>query len=283
MSQNKIMHEKSPFKDQYDFSEMIKVYPALKSYVFENKYGTSTIDFGNNNAVKSLNAGLLKFHYDLDWDIPAGHLCPPIPGRLDYLLHLSELSLGEEVKLLDIGTGVSFIYPLLAQKHFNWEVVGSDISEEAIKSSNDLLAKNSGVKGEVRLQSNKAHYFHGIIKDGESFDVVVCNPPFYKSEAESKAQNIRKIKGLKKGKVAQMNFGGTANELWCEGGELAFIVGMIQESEQYKNKVNWFTCMVSNQDHLRPLKRQIAKVGAEVKIVSMGQGNKKSRFIAWKF
>lgn len=38
-----------------------------------------------------------------------------------------------------------------------------------------------------------------------------------------------------------LNFGGQQQELWCEGGEVAFITQMIAESQQFGRQVKWFT------------------------------------------
>ena len=81
-----------------------------------------------------------------------------------------------------------------------------------------------------------------------------------------------------------MNFGGQQQVLWCEGGEVAFITRMIEESQQFGRQVKWFTSLVSRGDNLPPLYRALTEVGA-VKVVKkeMAQGQKQSRFIAWSF
>ncbi len=77
-------------------------------------------------------------------------------------------------------------------------------------------------------------------------------------------------------------FGGQQQELWCEGGEVAFISQMIRESQAFARQVKWFTSLVSRGDNLPPLYRLLTEVGA-VKVVKkeMAQGQKQSRFIAW--
>ncbi|MEL0618756.1 RlmF-related methyltransferase, partial [Cobetia marina] len=69
-----------------------------------------------------------------DWDIPAGYLCPPIPGRADYLHYLADRRgeangrgqwpPGERVRALDVGVGANGIYPLLANRSFGWQMGG---------------------------------------------------------------------------------------------------------------------------------------------------------------
>ena len=58
-----------------------------------------------------LNRALLKADYGIDfWDIPPNYLCPPIPGRVDYIHHLAdllarsnnnEIPRGPQIKALD--------------------------------------------------------------------------------------------------------------------------------------------------------------------------------------
>ncbi|MDA3853276.1 MAG: RlmF-related methyltransferase, partial [Bacteroidales bacterium] len=109
-------------------------------------------------------------------------------------------------------------------------------------------------------------------------------PPFFKSRQEAEKMNQRKQKNLKLAEKDSKNFGGHSNELWCKGGEEAFIKKMAQESVQFKNQAHWFTSLVSEKDKLKDIKRAINKTQpTEVKIVDMEQGNKISRFIAWTF
>ena len=60
---------------------------------------------------------------------------------------------------------------------------------------------------------------------------------------------LRKLSSLKRKKVskAQLNFGGNANELWCEGGELRFLLNMITESRKFRKNCKWFTSLVSKE------------------------------------
>ncbi len=124
-----------------------------------------------------------------------------------------------------------------------------------------------------------------IVVKNDYFDAVMCNPPFFKSQEEAHAQTHRKLKNLgnKTNKLVH-NFGGQSNELWCDGGELKFVSTFIKESVLFQNQVDWFTCLISNQDHLKSLQKQLQKVKVKaVKIVTMQQGNKQSRFLAWQF
>lgn len=279
------MHPKNPFSENYDFDRLINDYPPLKQFVFVNDYGTKTIKFGDKNAVKALNAALLKSHYGIDWNIPEDNLCPPIPGRLDYLLHISDLLQKPTIRLLDIGTGSNLIYPILASCHFNWKCVGSEVNTNSLKNAHELISTNKKLATiELRQQKFKHSILENIIQEDDFFDVVICNPPFYKSAEDAQQKNARKVAKLKLNEHKPLNFGGRSNELWFKGGEEAFVKKMVQESEQFKMQVNWFTSLISQKEHLNTIKRAINKLSvAEIKVIEMTQGNKISRFIAWRF
>lgn len=281
------MHTANPFIENYNFDALQLAHPELKKFVFINEFGTQTIKFEDKNAVKALNLALLKSHYNLQfWDIPKENLCPPIPGRLDYLLHINDLlEKPENVHILDIGTGANLIYPILATQHFNWTCTATEVDMDSLENAQTIIDKNDSLKSiELRRQKFKNAIFDHIIKPTDKFDVVICNPPFYKSQEDAKKQNQRKLKNLKLNPETKLNFGGISHELWCKGGEEVFVKRMINESFVYKNQVKWFTALVSQREHLKNIKRTINKHNpAEVIVTNMGQGNKVSRFIAWRF
>ena len=111
----------------------------------------------------------------------------------------------------------------------------------------------------------------------------LCNPPFFESEEKALKANQQKSKNLGIAETTNYNFGGQANELWCNGGEALFIKRMIKQSVVFKNQVNWFTCLVSKANNLPKIYKQLNKLQANHKTIEMEQGNKKTRFIAWQF
>ena len=280
------MHPKNPFAKNYDFDFLVQHSPDLKEFVFVNEYGNQTITFEDKQAVKVLNRALLKAYYGLDhWDIPEHNLCPPIPGRLDYLLHVAELIPKTKLSLLDIGTGANLIYPILATCHFNWQCTASEVDLDALKNAQEIIDSNKVLqKIALRRQRFKSSILEHIIQPGDNFDVVVCNPPFFKNRTDAEQQNQRKVRNLQLEGGERLNFGGLANELWYKGGEEAFIKKMAGESVLFKDQVHWFSSLVSQKENLKNIKRAINKTDpAEVKVIEMEQGNKKSRFVAWTY
>lgn len=292
------LHPRNLHQGRYDLEALSETLHQLKEFLFVNSYGNLTLDFANPHAVKSLNQALLKHFYQVDyWDIPEGFLCPPIPGRGDYIHHLADLLAqsnagkipkGSKINVLDIGTGANLIYPILGNSIYQWRFVGSELNPKAIESAQQILRQNHGFHGkiEVRPQAYSSKIFSHIIQSEEFFDLTLCNPPFHESAQAAQEGSIRKVRNLtgKAIQKADLNFGGQAAELWTEGGELAFIRKMISESLNFKNQVFWFTTLVSKSENLKPLQIQLEKVGVvDQKIIEMSQGNKISRFVAWTF
>jgi 23S rRNA (adenine1618-N6)-methyltransferase len=280
------VHSKNPFSKDYNFDILVAQHPPLKPFVFENEYGNKTIKFANNEAVKALNTALLKEHYGITYyNIPKNNLFPPVPGRLDYLLHVADLVSKEDVHLLDIGTGANLIYPILGARHFNWKCTASEVNLDSLSNAQEIIAKNETLKDvELRHQQFKNNILENIIQKEDNFDVVVCNPPFFKNRTDAEKNNLRKFENLQLSEEKTQNFGGLSNELWYKGGEEAFIKTMAEESAAFKTQVHWFTAIVSQKENLKNIKRAINKTKpTEVKIVEMELGNKQSRFVAWTF
>lgn len=290
------LHPRNPHRFSYNFKALINTCPALAEYVFINQYQIESIDFANASAVKCLNLALLKHFYGLEyWDIPPHFLCPPIPGRADYIHYLADLlaetnhgniPTGSTVKVLDIGTGANCVYPIVGNRSYNWQFVGSDIDKTAIASAQKIVDLNPLLKNaiECRWQNNAQHIFKGIIQPEERFDLTLCNPPFHASAAEANAGTIRKWKNLGKKPQAALNFGGQNAELWCKGGEETFVCKMVEESTLFSENCLWFTSLISKKTTLPKVYNMLKKVKAlEVKTIEMAQGQKVSRFVAWTF
>ena len=300
MTPNKpTLHPRNRHQGRYDFPALIKAHPDLARFTITNPYGNPSIDFANPEAVRVFNRALLKAQYGIaHWDIPADYLCPPIPGRADYIHVLADLLAednagevprGAQVRALDIGVGANCIYPLLGHSDYRWRFVGTDIDAVALASANAIVQANKLDKAiSLRLQAQPRHILSGLLQDGERFEVTLCNPPFHASREEATRGSQRKWKNLgkqdPKRKLPVLNFGGQNNELWCEGGEIRFVTQLVNESVQYAQQVLWFSSLVSKASNLPAIEAALKKVGAKaLRTLEMGQGQKQSRLVAWSF
>ena len=287
------LHPRNPHKEGYDFARLVACLPELEPFTTRNPAGETTIDFRDVAAVRMLNRALLKSHYDVEvWDLPANYLCPPIPGRVDYIHHLAdllarsngnEIPRGAKIKALDIGTGASLVYPLTGQSAYGWHFTGVDIDPVALESAHQICRDNT-LDVDLRLQPAREDVFNGVIKPDDRFHVSLCNPPFHASMEKAARGTQRKWANLGKGRSAKLNFGGQNAELWCPGGEIKFIANMVDQSRAYADQCLWFTSLVSKKDNVQTLYKILKKAKvANCDVVEMAQGQKTSRFIAWSF
>ena len=314
LTEKTALHPRNKHRHLYDFDALIKTSPALAMFVAANEHGDNTIEFANAKAVLALNSALLQHFYNIqNWQIPAGYLCPPIPGRADYVHHIADLLAAanggivpksSQINVLDIGVGANLIYPIIGQREYGWRFVGADCDPKALNNAQQIIDANIGLADciTLRLQANSANIFKGIIRASDFFDLTICNPPFHASLADAQAGTRRKWQQLsqantasinaqlKSAQVATRNFGGPRNfggqgaELFCAGGEKAFINNMMTESAQFAAKCCWFTTLVSAASNLPIFYKTLKKIGAlQVKTIHMAQGNKKSRIVAWTF
>ncbi|TVU62180.1 23S rRNA (adenine(1618)-N(6))-methyltransferase RlmF [Vibrio atlanticus] len=310
------LHPRNQHTGRYDFDLLVAALPELKEHLIKNPVGEDTVNFSDPLAVKLLNKALLSHHYGVKhWDIPAGYLCPPIPGRADYIHRVADIlnsdGQGEpynhaSVKALDIGVGANCIYPIIGATEYKWRCTGTDVDPVSVKAANFIAESNVNLKGKVRsrLQADSESIFKGVIKDNERYDVTICNPPFHGSQEEAEQGSQRKLDNLaanrakKAGKLFKpeskkpsakqdkptLNFGGQKTELWCPGGEAAFILKMAKESHLFATQVLWFTTLISKKDNVDMIRSELGKLRAkQVKVVEMSQGQKVSRFVAWTF
>lgn len=292
------LHARNKHRFNYDFKALTVSCADLQKFVFINDYGNETIDFSNPAAVKTLNKSLLIHFYGLKhWDIPEGYLCPPIPGRADYMHYAADLlassnhdviPTGKKVKVLDVGVGANCVYPIIGHQEYGWSFVGSDIDELAAKSATNIVNINpSLVKNvDIRFQSAKNQIFKGVINPNELFDLTVCNPPFHASaqEATTSAQRKNRNLGNKKHISSSLNFGGINTELWTHGGEIAFLTQMIEESKAYKNQCCWFSSLISKSENLNSVYAMLKRIDvADIRTANMQTGNKVARIVAWTF
>lgn len=290
------LHPRNRHRGPYDFAALVKASPELGRFVGRARHGGLSIDFADAEAVRRLNRAILRLLYGVEgWDLPEGYLCPPIPGRADYVHHAADLLAtldgggiprGAQVRVLDIGTGASLVYPLIGHHDYGWSFVGTDIDQAALDAAQRTISANPGLEAglELRLQRKRDAVFDGVVGADERFDLSLCNPPFFASAEEARGASRDKWRKLGRDSRAGRNFGGRGAELWCEGGEVGFIRRMIGESAERPGTCRWFTTLVSKASNLPAVHRALRQAEArDIRTLDMAQGQKKSRLVAWRF
>ena len=291
------LHPRNRHRAGYDFAALIQVSPELAGCIAPNAAGASSIDFADPAAVRALNRALLKQAYGLEhWDLPPGFLCPPIPGRADYIHSVADLLAekadasprGDGVRVLDVGVGANCVYPIIGRGEYGWSFVGCDVDASALACAGRIVAKNLLLAGvELRHQPSAANIFRGVVRDDEAFSACLCNPPYYSSAAQAQEAAQRKWRGLGReipGRTTPSNFGGRGTELWCEGGEGLFARRMIDESLEFRERIGWFTILISQESTLRGVERALKRAGAAARrVLPLAAGHKRGRILAWTF
>ena len=292
------LHPRNKNRERYDLNALKKVEPKLSEHIVMNRYGAETVDFADPIAVKLLNKALLRHYYGIEnWEFPDENLCPPIPGRADYVHYIANLlsennsgtiPIGDKITCLDIGVGASCIYPIIGVAEYGWKFIGTDIDSKSIASAQQIVGANASLSDKIicKLQTHSKHIFQNILGKEDKIDVTLCNPPFHASKEDAQKGTRRKIKNLsgKKAKTPKLNFAGIDHELIYEGGEYAFIRTMIAESENFSKNCCWFSTLVSKQSNLERVFALLDKTDAtQIKKIPMGTANKSSRIIAWTF
>jgi len=292
------LHSRNKNREKYDIGALLISNPKLEDHIIPNRSGEKSIDFSNPLSVKILNQALLNHYYGIkSWEFPDENLCPPIPGRADYIHHIADLlgknnlgtiPTGDKITCLDIGIGASCIYPIIGVTEYDWKFIGSDIDPKAIASAQNIIDSNSAIKDKVecRLQKKSQDVLHSIISKKDKIDLIICNPPFHSSLAEAQKGSRRKVRNLsgKNTKTPRLNFSGISSELICEGGEYKFIQNMIGESKEFSKNGYWFSTLVSKQSNLKGIYKMLENIEAnQITTVPLGTGNKSSRIVAWTF
>jgi 23S rRNA (adenine1618-N6)-methyltransferase len=228
------LHPRNANRFNYDYKALVESCPGLAPFMQKNRYGNESVNYSDPVAVRMLNRALLMHFYGIEyWDIPENYLCPPIPGRADYIHYVADLLAscnggtipeGKAVSVLDIGVGANCIYPIIGTHEYGWRFTGADIDRPALDSAEKIVKSNSALSGLValRFQKKPSDIFRGVIRPDELFDISICNPPFHSSPENAQAAASRKRNNLRSddGSGLVLNFGGQSNELvdpWRRG------------------------------------------------------------------
>ncbi|BGP35164.1 hypothetical protein JCM10296v2_006994 [Rhodotorula toruloides] len=236
---------------------------------FDGHAGRSTIDFQDDAAVRALTAALLERDFRLRIELPSDRLCPTVPSRLEYVLFVLRLALltsdeppPASLNGLDIGTGASAIYPLLAVRTAEsasfsstspfppLKMLTTDINDHSLHFARRNIATNdlAGAIQLFKVDAEGAIFPEEVVSSVEQIDFTMCNPPFYNSDEEIAASLAKK----EHEPFAKCT--GADNEMVTPGGEVAFISRMVEESLILgTHKIRWFTSLLGKYSSIGPL------------------------------
>jgi 23S rRNA (adenine1618-N6)-methyltransferase len=166
---------------------------------------------------------------------------------------------------------------------YGWAFICSECDETSVDSAKRIVGSNPALDISVRPQQSPDSVLKGVLRDGETIDFAMCNPPFFASPEEFLAANQRKVRNLAQnvakrqgsknplgakrlkgaaapsasGRTSSNNFEGDPSELWCPGGECAFVGAMARESQLLQHRCLWFSSLVSRVDNLPTILRTL--------------------------
>ncbi|KAJ1931896.1 hypothetical protein FBU59_006555, partial [Linderina macrospora] len=231
-----------------DYQLLSVMYPDLTQFLKPNSNTgrLNVLDFGNPDAVRALNKAILKVYFKLDIELPANSLCPSVPNRYGYVKWIADTfapEFGPEQMVgLDIGTGASCIYPFLGIRVMqNCQFIGSDINQESLQVASSNIELNK-LQSRIQTYLNKSHSVKIPLDEADfphkKISFCMCNPPFY-ADKEERA----KLEAMKD-QAPVLKTDGKDDEFYTEGGELAFLMGLVDESLVLRDRVRWYTTMV---------------------------------------
>ncbi|WVW82082.1 hypothetical protein I302_104087 [Kwoniella bestiolae CBS 10118] len=253
------MHRDNPYLTKKpDFARLASRFPDFAQYVTISEEGYASIDFQNPAALRSLTRCLLKEDWDLDVGLREDRLCPTLTNRLDYLLHVLDLEpylaaspSSRPLRVLDIGTGATAIYPILLHRlRPDAQITATELDELSYNHSLSVLSQNSIPSSSinaVHAPSAEPILFPILDNEREEWDLTICNPPFFGSEEEMKEGQEGKELGAHAAPTA------ANNELITPGGEIAFVGKMIKESLKIGERCRWYTSLIGKYSSLTPL------------------------------
>ncbi|KAJ3183995.1 hypothetical protein HDU85_001846 [Gaertneriomyces sp. JEL0708] len=285
------MHERNPYKTPPDFELLAVKHPSLQPYIRKTKYGKGTLDFKNRKALRELTYALLWVDFQLRVEFPLDSLCPPVPNRLDYVLLIEDLVKKgatatatdqiPTIRGIDIGTGASCIYPLLAcQRNETWSMLALDIDERNIAYATSNVERNKLQKRIVVKMNHPSKILSTKILGKElSYDFCMCNPPFYASEEQMKMSS----EGKEKPPFAICT--GSSTEMVTPGGEIAFILRVVKESTKprMRERIRWFTSLIGRKEDVTVVTAELEGNGSEYHVFTLQQAKTVRWVIAWTF
>ncbi|KAI0248957.1 hypothetical protein BJV78DRAFT_1347967 [Lactifluus subvellereus] len=299
------MHQRNPYKTPPDFESLARAYPPLRPHIIRaSDNGHSTIDFYDEASLRRLTQALLCRDFNIQLEIPNDRLCPPVPNRLNYILWLQDIishttspDLPAPVRGIDIGTGASAIYPLVACRlspHWNFVATGQrnsvlvfslfismvEIDTASLLSAQSNIDRN-GLSERITLirADPTGSIMSPLVQDAAaSFDFCMCNPPFYASKEE--ATHSSATKALLPSAICT----GADVEMITPGGEEAFVGRMVNESITLGERCRWYTSMLGKQSSLTALVTLLrAHSITNYALTELVQGHTRRWALAWSF
>lgn len=194
------------------------------------------------------------------------------------------------VRVLDVGTGASCVYPLLGCRvRPRWRWMGTEVDERSAEWARGNVEQN-GEEGRVSVRLVRGE--DGLLdvlkteEMGVVTDVVMVNPPFYESEKmmrESAEMKKRKPNSACTGVKVELVWEGGEGEV---GGEVGFVGRLVVESakEENRRRVQWCSAMLGHLSSVSTLIGRLRDRGCDnYAVTEFAQGETRRWCVAWSW
>ncbi|KNZ82212.1 Putative methyltransferase C27D7.08c [Termitomyces sp. J132] len=312
------MHSRNVYTSLLDFEVLARSYPPLsQQFVVHTPiyfYHAPDLQLPSVSAVAPststmtlhrgpcLTQALLKRDFGLELQLPKDRLCPPVPNRLNYVLWIQDIVTELQrtlpivfrgrttctVRGLDIGTGASAIYPLLAcSLEPTWMFSATELDDLSYAHAqrniraNRLSDRIYVVRVEADTNEDGPHT--PTTKDEIEIQFTMCNPPFYSSAAEITDSEARKERSP---------FGvctGAPVEMITPGGEVHFVSAMVPDKQPTTSSrkfsylgPRWYTSMLGQMGSVVEVVRVFKELGiTNYAITEFVQGQTRRWAVGW--
>ncbi|KAJ3503764.1 hypothetical protein NLJ89_g8288 [Agrocybe chaxingu] len=281
------MHPRNPYRNPPDFVTLAISYPLLFPYLNEK---TKTIDFKDGSAQRRLTEAIMFRDFGVKLEIPEDRLCPPVPNRMNYVLWIQDIVYAHRdvletrprrIRGIDVGTGATAIYPILACKmEGTWDMVGTEIDDMSFTYAQRNVASNDlRNRIDIRNASKEGRILFPLEKPNEKYDFCMCNPPFYASAAE--VEDLAREKELPPNAVCT---GSDIEMIYPDGGEAGFVGRMVEESETFQTRCKWYTSMFGKMSSVTRIVEMLRQRSIpNYAITEFVQGQTRRWAVAWSY
>ncbi|XP_011646547.1 U6 small nuclear RNA (adenine-(43)-N(6))-methyltransferase [Pogonomyrmex barbatus] len=253
MNVKKYIHPRNKYKRPPDYKKLAILYPEFREIAIMDFSGKMRIDFKERKSLHVLTETLLKHDFDLHVNIPPDNLNPAIPLRLNYILWIEDLMMHSKLQMdkvtgIDIGTGAVCIYALLLAKIYKCQMIGTEVNKDSVKHAQECVRRNKLQNLIEIITVNSNRIFKDTMQNDKVYDFSMCNPPFFESEDDG-FDKVAKILPPRNAST------GNDGELKTEGGEVAFVTRMIEESVEMQDRIKIYSTMIGKKADLASLRR----------------------------
>ena len=148
--------------------------PELKKFLLKDN--PPKIDLENRDALILYNMTISREVLGLELQLHGFSGLIPTPMlRYNFLKHLHPNNLS----ILEIGTGYTAIISLIAAKCFRANCVATEINPASIESARHHVAINNLQDQVTILPATEGKLIEGVVPEGQLFDLIITNPPYY--------------------------------------------------------------------------------------------------------